>query len=278
MSDKRLDFASIIGFLGGIVTLLIFFSASGGRFSSVISFPSIMFILVGTFSITLAGVSLTDCKMLWSLLRDIFIKPVDRTVETLSIFAQAAKTMRRGGLLALEQMLPTVENETIKKGMELIVNRINARQIRDFIGDEGDRKLANYQMGIRFFQKMGGFSPTLGIIGTVLGLMSALSNLSDFSQVGGAIAEAFVATMWGVAFANLFCFPLANKLEYRRRKEEENLEIILDGLLSVQRGSNSFVMEEKIMAYKGIGFNSKNNGNIIPLTLDNDKLAGVSMS
>ena len=93
MSDKRLDFASIIGFFGGVVTLLLFFTGTGGHLSSVISLPAIMFIVIGSFSITMAGVSLTDCGAIWKLLKNIFVKPVDRTVDTLSIFADAAKTV-----------------------------------------------------------------------------------------------------------------------------------------------------------------------------------------
>ncbi len=254
---EKLDLASMVGFAGAIAALLLFTMASGSNFHTILSLPPTVFIVVGSFAVTMVGFSLQDCGMLYWLVIEAFIEPEDRRQEIAEIFAQAAERMRKAGTLAVESMRASIPYSIIRKGLALVVDGTTPRIIRDFMNKESERKLYPYEFGINFFRKMGGTSPTLGIVGTVVGLMSALSNLTESGQIGGSIAGAFVATLWGVAFANAVCFPIASKLEYRKRVIEEELEMIYHGFISVERGASKRAVEEKMASYVSTGTDDK---------------------
>lgn len=243
------DRATVIGFGGGLMVLLLFFFAGGGSLRIILNFPAILFIVVGSFLVTLTGFSFADCLSLRDAIQDVFRLPQDRERELADLFVHCAKLARRGGTLALDRFCSTAHDPLIVGGLKLVVDRANRRALKEFVEEAGAKRLARYQTGIRFFQKMGGFSPTLGIIGTILGLMTALSGARELSLVGGAVAQAFAATMWGVAFANFVCFPLANKLEARRRHVERELELILEGLFSVRDGTAQVAARDRLELY-----------------------------
>lgn len=248
---ERMDLASVIGFGAAAVALLLFIDASGNSFGVLMNLPAMLFIVAGSFAVTMIGFSLKDCALMAKLIGEAFVQREDNRGEIAIMFAEAAQLMRKDGRLALDAIIPEVEDDTIRRGLEMIADGAYPRALRGYMEDVAERRLYPYETGIGFFRKMGGFSPTLGIVGTVVGLMSALSNLSQLREVGGSVASAFVATLWGVAFANAVCFPLANKLEYRKRVVEEELEMILQGLLSVEKGAGRRELEQKLSTFVG---------------------------
>lgn len=226
----------------GIVVALfaIFFSMvmDGGKPMSIISIPSILLVLGATIGVSVAGLIKHDTKPIYAAFK-IAMKR-DRS-WTANDFAQhlmdVAREARLSGLLALEKGLPEVQTDPfVKFGVDLITTTSEPEGVRDVLDAEIDGMRARHRVGIKFFQDMGGFAPTIGILGTVLGLVRVLGNLADPSKLGPAIASAFTATLWGVMTANIFWIPIANKLKRLTDDETRKKELVIEGLIAVQQG------------------------------------------
>jgi chemotaxis protein MotA len=153
---------------------------------------------------------------------------------------------RRQGLLSLEEMVRDVEDPLLRQGIELTVDGTDPEQIQEILEARILAKRADDKIGIKFFGDMGGYAPTLGIIGTVIGLIHVLGNLSSPEKLGHLIAGAFVATLWGVLSANAIWLPMASKLKRMSELESSQMEMVLEGVLAVQSGTNPRLVEQKL--------------------------------
>jgi chemotaxis protein MotA len=160
-----------------------------------------------------------------------------------------SRTVRKEGLLSLDSVIETIEDDFFKKAIQIVVDGMDADQVRAILETDLELLEERHKRGHKIFATMGGFGPTLGIIGTVMGLVFMLANLSSPDTMGPAISAAFIATLYGVSSANLIYLPIASKLQ--RRGEEETLlrRIILEGILSIQAGDNPRILEEKLLAF-----------------------------
>jgi chemotaxis protein MotA len=167
------------------------------------------------------------------------------SVETIVALATRA---RRDGLLALESEMGAIEDPFLRRALEMAIDGTDPDEVYEILSTEIDAKRARDNAAAKLFHDMGGYGPTIGIIGTVLGLIHVLGNLGDPSSLGGKIASAFVATLWGVMSANIFWFPLSHRLKRVGEAESEEMEVALEGVLAIQAGSNPRLIEQKLQS------------------------------
>lgn len=241
-----MDPSMIIGVgmaLGAIIVSLIM---DGGDIGSMFLIPPMILVFGGTVGAAVAGGMLPDLKNLpKSLIRGFTAKAVIPSANV-AIIVSMAERARREGLLALEGDVAAVEDPFLRRALEMAVDGTDADEVAAILGAEVDAKRAADGSAAKMFQDMGGFAPTIGIIGTVLGLVHVLGNLGDPSTLGEKIASAFVATLWGVMTANVFWFPLANRLKRVSEVECEQMEMTIEGVLAIQAGSNPRLVAQKL--------------------------------
>ena len=162
-----------------------------------------------------------------------------------------AGVARRDGVLALEQRLASIKDPFLKRAVGFLVDGVDSAVARDALETEIHAEFEEGTVGAKVWEAAGGFAPTVGILGAVLGLIHVMENLSDPSKLGGGIAVAFVATVYGVGLANLIFLPVATKIKRKLGLEKERKMLIAEGVLSIQAGLNPRVLEEKLRAYSG---------------------------
>jgi len=153
---------------------------------------------------------------------------------------------RREGLLALEDAVKTVEHPFLKRGLQLAIDGTDPEELHDILHAEIAAKKKADKAGAKLFENMGGYAPTIGIIGTVMGLVHVLENLNKPETLGHSISAAFVATLWGVLSANLIWLPVAARLNRLSQVEAEEMELVVDGVLAIQAGSNPRLVAQKL--------------------------------
>jgi chemotaxis protein MotA len=209
----------------------------------------LLLVFGGTTAVSVAGFLRSDTKNF----KAVFKKAIGGTPsdmnEDIARLLELAEVARREGLLALEKAATEIEDPFFKRGIEMTVDGNDPEEIREILWGEIHALQMRHKVGAKFFADMGGFSPTLGILGTVIGLIHVLANLSNPAVLGPAIAEAFTATLWGVLAANIFWLPISNKL--KRSSEEEALgrRLILDGILAIQAGNSPRMVQSKLQCY-----------------------------
>ena len=209
-----------------------------GKPMTIVSIPSMILVLGGTLGVSMAGVNKHDLRPVRGAFRTAIKNKVSWHAgdfnEHLMKVAKEARTM---GLLALENGLPEAKIDPfVRNGVELITTTSDPERVRNVLDAEIVGMRARHRVGIKFFQDMGGFAPTIGILGTVIGLVRVLGDLSSPATLGPAIASAFTATLWGVMTANIFWIPISNKLKRLSDDEVRRKELVIEGLLAVQEG------------------------------------------
>ncbi|NTV51404.1 MAG: flagellar motor protein [Candidatus Firestonebacteria bacterium] len=245
-----MDLATIGGLILAWVSLgLIVFIEGGGNFQALVNPGAFILVVGGTLGATMVGLSLEDVMAIPSVLKKAFLAKRVQVGETITMLVNLSRTVRKEGLLSLESVIETIEDDFFKKAIQIVVDGMDADQVRAILETDLELLEERHKRGHKVFATMGGFGPTLGIIGTVMGLVFMLANLSTPDTMGPAISAAFIATLYGVSSANLLYLPIAAKLQ--RRGEEETLlrRIILEGILSIQAGDNPRILEEKLLAF-----------------------------
>jgi chemotaxis protein MotA len=241
-----MDPATMIG--AGLALVAIFGSLimDGGSVSSMILIPPILLVFGGTIGAAIAGGVMADAKRLPKSLIKAITAKVTTPEGGVAIIVKMAETARRDGLLALEGDVAKVEDPFLRKALEMAIDGTDADEVAEILGIEVDAKRSADAAAAKIFSDMGGYAPTIGIIGTVLGLVHVLGNLGDPSTLGGKIASAFVATLWGVMTANIFWFPLGNRLKRVSATECEQMELAIEGVLAIQAGANPRLVAAKL--------------------------------
>jgi chemotaxis protein MotA len=241
-----MDPATMIGV--GLAVAAIFGSLimDGGSISSMILIPPILLVFGGTIGAAVAGGLMSDAKRLPKSLIKAITAKVTTPIGGVAIIVKMAETARRDGLLALESDVAKVEDPFLRKALEMAIDGTDADEVAEILGIEVDAKRAADSAAAKIFSDMGGYAPTIGIIGTVLGLVHVLGNLGDPSTLGEKIASAFVATLWGVMTANIFWFPLGNRLKRVSAAECDQMELAIEGVLAIQAGANPRLVAAKL--------------------------------
>jgi chemotaxis protein MotA len=241
--------ASAIGIGLAFGSLLMSSMMDGTSPTSFINIPALMIILGGTAGVTLASVGMESMKKIPSLYKLVFAAEPPDVRGQLDRLVVLADKARREGLLALDAQLSEIEDTFTRNALQLVVDGTDPEMVNTILEAEVDGMAARHHAGAAPFEKAGGFAPTMGIIGTVLGLVHVLQNLAAPSTLGPSISAAFIATLMGVGAANVIFLPIANRLKAISAEEVELRMMTVEGILSIQAGDNPRLVSEKLMSY-----------------------------
>jgi chemotaxis protein MotA len=241
--------ATAIGIGAALGGLLMGTLMEGSSPAALINIPAMLIVFVGTFGVTLAGTSMDKMKQIPALYKRAITPPDLDLPGRVDLMVDYAEKARRDGLLALDAEIGNIDDEFTRKGFQLVVDGTDPELVREILENEIDGMAARHHASARPFEKAGGFAPTMGIIGTVLGLIHVLENLSAPETLGPSISGAFIATLFGVGAANVIFLPVANKLKEISEEEMELRTVTLEGILAVQSGDNPRVVADKLRSF-----------------------------
>jgi chemotaxis protein MotA len=241
-----MDIATIVGVVVALVIVFAVQIMEGGSPASIILIPSMLLVFGGAFAAAMAGGVLKDALGAGASLKKAFLPKVTPPNELVDSIVKLAEQARREGLLALEDAVRSVEHPFLKRGLQLAIDGTDPEELHDILHAEVGAKKKADKAGAKIFENMGGYAPTVGIIGTVMGLVHVLENLDKPETLGHSIAAAFVATLWGVLSANLIFLPVAARLARLSGIECEEMELAIEGVLAIQAGSNPRLVAQKL--------------------------------
>ena len=246
-----MDLATIIGIAMGFGAVFGGAVLEGLHIKALIQPTAALIVLGGTFGATFVCFPLPSIIKAFKDAKLVFLpNKLDPDVVVKDIINYATKA-RRNGLISLEQEAQSARDPFIKKGISLVVDGIDPQKLRETLEADIMTFEDHTKHSVEFYESAGGFAPTIGIIGAVLGLIHVMSNLSDTSKLGAGIAVAFVATIYGLMTANIICIPMGTKLKIRMKEEVLRRVMILEGLIAIQNGENPHFIEQKLKSYCG---------------------------
>lgn len=246
-----MDKTTIGGIVLAIGSILGGQALEGGHAGSLMQLTAGIIVVGGTCGAVMVAFPLKDFMRGVKMGKQAVTEKPSDIEALMKQIVELATVARRDGVLALESKLGGVSDPFFKKALQFLVDGVEASVARTALETEIEAEFEENTVGAKVFESAGGFAPTVGILGAVLGLIHVMENLSDPSKLGPGIAVAFVATVYGVGLANLIFLPLANKLKRRLGMEKERKTIITEGVLSIQEGLNPRVLEEKLKAFLG---------------------------
>src|SRR6202142_3311252 len=230
-------------------SLLLSSMMDGTSPASFINIPALMIILGGPAGVTMASVGMASMKRIASLYKLVISAEPPDLRGRLDELVSLADKARREGLLALDAILGEIDDAFTRNALQLVVDGTDPEMVHTILEAEVDGMAARHEASAAPFEKAGGFAPTMGIIGTVLGLVHVLQNLAAPLPLGPSISAAFIATLMGVGSANVIFLPVANRLKAISAEEMELRTMTLEGILSIQAGDNPRLVAEKLMSY-----------------------------
>jgi len=240
------DIATIIGI---VVAFGLVLSAIGGGISSFIDPPSMLIVIGGTVGVLLVGYPLSKCIGVIGIVVKTFMYKVDKGAEVIAKLVELAQTVRKDGILALESEVGSIENQFMAKGLQMAIDGQEPSAIEDILYMEMDKVAQRHALGADMFTSLGTYAPSMGMIGTLVGLVLMLQNMSDPSSIGPSMSIALLTTFYGALMANILFLPMSGKLKTRSKEELLIHEIILVGIQSLVAGENPRVMEQKLLGY-----------------------------
>jgi chemotaxis protein MotA len=243
---SRLDFTSVLGLPVGLGLILLGQAIEGGSARSVLQFTAALIVFGGTLGAVLFSFSLQDILRAGASVKKLFLWDGEAPVDTVRSVLKYATQARTSGVLSLEDELPGVADPFLRKGLTMVVDGANPLVLRDMLETEIESREEFDEIPAKVFESAGGYAPTIGILGAVLGLIQIMQHLSDPSKLGEGIAVAFVATIYGVGSANLIFLPASNKLKLKARHETKRRELLLEAVLGIQEGLNPKIIQQKL--------------------------------
>lgn len=246
---RKYDLTSFFGILLALVAIIGGQLLEGGNAGSLFQLTAFVIVMGGTvgaimlqnpLSVFLRGIRMAK----WA-----FVPPPQYPENLIQKIADWSNIARRGGLLALEPSIEDIDDPFAKRGLQMLIDGAEPETLRETLQVEIDAYEGQQRLAAKVWESAGGYAPTVGILGAVLGLIHVMENLSDPSKLGAGIAVAFVATVYGVGFANLFFLPIANKLKHIIGGEILLREMLIEGLIAVANGENPRLIERKLQGY-----------------------------
>ncbi len=244
-----MDALSIIGILIALGAILVGQSLEGGHVASLLNGPAALIVIGGTVGASMLQTPLTVFFQAMRSIKWVFSPPVLEPEQMIKKIVGWSSVSRSEGLLGLENASETEQDLFARKGLRLLVDGSEPEIIRTILETETDAREHNELQAARVFEGMGGYAPTIGILGAVMGLIHVMENLSEPDKLGSGIAVAFVATIYGVALANLFFLPVANKLKSITYSHTRLREMITEGIISIAQGENPRNIEARLRSY-----------------------------
>ena len=244
-----MDKISVFGLILGIVAIVGGQVLEGGHVASLAQPTALLIVLGGTMGAVMLqspyAVFLRGIRMVsW-----VWFPPVVEYRQVISQVSAWSHIARREGLLALENTMNQIKDDFVRKGLQLLVDGAEPERLREVLEVEINTFEEQMKLSARIWEAAGGYSPTIGIMGAVLGLIHVMENLSEPSKLGAGIAVAFVATIYGVGLANLVFLPMSNKLKAHINRLIVQREMIVDGLLGIANGDNPRIIESRLQGY-----------------------------
>lgn len=244
-----MDIISIAGLLLGLGAILVGQSLEGGHIGSLLQLTAFMIVIGGTMGAVMLQSSLRVFLDGLAMVKWILLPPAYQPQDTLNLLLSWSHLARRGGLLSLEPMIEEQNDLFERRGLQMLVDGAEPEVLRETL----EMELRSHEMhrldASRIWLAAGGYSPTIGILGAVMGLIHVMENLTDPAKLGAGIAVAFVATIYGVGGANLIFLPIANKLRYHVNREVRLKEMYIEGIVAIANGENPRMIEAKLQGY-----------------------------
>jgi chemotaxis protein MotA len=244
-----MKFGTAIGILISIVGIGLGATMEGTSVMVVLNVPAALIVLVGTLGATIAACGLPVHMRLPKLYAKAIMPPDLDLVGRVNQLVGYADQARRDGLLALDEAVKGIDDPFTRKGIQLVVDGTDPDLVAAVLDAENEAMRKRHALGRAPFMQAGALAPTMGIVGTVFGLVNVMNNLNNPSSLGPLIAAAFLATLLGVGSANVVFLPVANRLKELSEQELHFREMTLEGILAIQAGDNPRVVAEKLMAY-----------------------------
>jgi chemotaxis protein MotA len=247
---RRIDFATVIGILVGTIGILGGLLLEGGKFTDIAQYTAALIVGAGTAGAVLVTTPSLLIRAALRRLKDVFFETTTPRAALTSQLLDFARQARRSGIVSLEETANGIaDNPFLKKALSLAVDGTDLQDLRRIMELEIETAARRGEAEAKVFETAGGYAPTIGIIGAVLGLIQVMKHLEDIERVGHGIAVAFVATVYGVALANLLLLPAGAKIRARLERSLEDRELILEGVIGIAEGMNPKLLETKLGAF-----------------------------
>jgi chemotaxis protein MotA len=247
--SKGLDKGSLGGIVVAMGGIFLGLTLEGGKIMQIAQPTAALIVLGGTLGAVMLQFPLSVIGAAFGSLVTVFFEPGEDPMHAVQEMVRYAHKARKDGIVSLDREVESVQDPFLKKSLMLAVDGTEPDELRNIMQLDLDNRAERDENIPRVFESAGGFSPTVGIIGAVLGLIQVMQHLDNIGEVGRGIAVAFVATIYGVGAANLFFLPASGKLKIRLREEELRHEIILEGVISVLEGMNPRMLETKLLSF-----------------------------
>ncbi len=254
MLDSRrkpfgMDKISVLGLLLGIVAIIGGQLLEGGHVASLSQPTALLIVLGGTMGAVMLQSPYATFVRGMRMVRWVWYPPDVDYLQLIKQVSNWSQVSRREGLLALEGVIVLLKDDFSRKGLQLLVDGAEPERLREVLEVEISTYEEEMKLSARIWEAAGGYSPTIGILGAVMGLIHVMENLSDPSKLGAGIAVAFVATIYGVGLANLVFLPMSNKLKSHINRLIVQREMIVDGLVGIANGDNPRIIESRLQGY-----------------------------
>ena len=244
-----MDKISVLGLLLGVVAIVGGQVLEGGHLGSLSQPTALLIVLGGTMGAVMLQSPYATFMRGVRMVRWVWYPPVVDNQQLIRQVSNWSQVSRREGLLALENVIDQLKDDFTRKGLQLLVDGAEPERLREVLEVEINTYENEMKQSARIWDAAGGYSPTIGILGAVLGLIQVMENLSEPAKLGAGIAVAFVATIYGVGLANLVYLPMANKLKAHINRLVMQREMIVDGLVGIANGDNPRIIESRLQGY-----------------------------
>ena len=244
-----MDPATVLGMLMALGALLVTMLLEGSDPAAIVLLPPLVLVFGATFGAAVAGSTLSDVRRIGAWFRLAFTP--DRSAHTpalIALLVDLARAARKEGMLPLENRLAGLEDPFLRHGMQMAVDGVPLEQLRAVLEGEIEAHRVDDRVAARFFAKMGGYAPTIGIIGTVIGLVQVLQSLEDPAVLGPLVASAFVATLWGVLSANFLWLPMSTKITRNSDLRTAQMNLLLAGVTEIFQGTNPRALRVRLQS------------------------------
>jgi len=244
-----LNYTSVFALFFGLALIFISQKFDGGSLGMLIQPAALCIVLGGSFCAVLLNFNVPTLMNALKSLSEVFEKQNDNCAKVISEIVQIAYFARRNGLFSVQEVLPNISEPFLARGLQLAIDVNNPSLVYDILSAEISYQEEEELISSRVYEALGGYTPTFGVVGAVMGLIRVMQDLENLEVVGVGIATAFVATLYGVGFANLVFLPIAGNLKQKTREKILLKEVVLQGIISIQMQENPAIIEEKLIAY-----------------------------
>ncbi|MCX8042518.1 MAG: motility protein A [Desulfobacterota bacterium] len=243
-----MDIATILGILCGF-SLVFAAIAMGGGIGWFVNIPALMIVLGGTIGVTLVHYPLKSVLGVLGVLKNALFHQETSAIETIKNLVEFSRVARREGILALQSLITHIHDPFLNKGVNLAIDGLEPHVVQEILEIELEKLEKRHKIGAEVFATMGTFSPAMGMLGTLIGLVQMLMQMQDPSKIGPAMAVALLTTFYGMIIAYMICLPISGKLKTRSAQEILMKQLIIEGIKAIQSGDNPRIVEQKLLAF-----------------------------